>query len=215
MTGSTYERWKNARPIRDSLPGINGGYDNAISDWLTDLPDQLVVGSKFRTVDDGARNIDPINCDEQWLDLLAACCGWYGIWDSAWPVPSKRVLLANSFTVIWPNHGNKTALSFVLTALNIDHLIQEGASFLIGRDAVGDPLGEIAWQYEIVLPSNYYNSPQLKLTERINRIFGPAWCESSISFNDEYFAPDGLLALNDSTFILVNQSSTQQTILGL
>jgi len=209
---TTQERWARGRPALDSLPGINGGYDNSVSDWLTDAVDSLLTRTKFIVIDDSARQVDPLRCDEQWLDLLAALCGWQGIWDRSWPVTSKRQLLANSYTLIWPNKGTAIALSFVLDALGVTHVLQQGDSFIIGESEVGDALGAIAWEYNIVLPTSFFGAPQVKLAERINRLFGPIWCKSRILFDDDYFIATGFPVIAENTLLAVDD---QQTVLKL
>jgi len=185
---NTFEAWRTGRPILNNLPGINGGYsDNDLSDWLTDYWDNLVVRLKVG-VDDVPRQIDPLTCDERWLDFIAIVTGWVGLyWDVTWPVAAKRTLLANSLDFIWPEKGSSGVLSFVLTALSITHEIQQGESFIIGRNEVGDELGEIAWDYTIVLPTAYQNTPVAQEAARINDLFGPLWCSSRIVHDDALF----------------------------
>jgi hypothetical protein len=210
----TYEAWKDGRPTFNRLPGINGGYTgNPIADWLTDYPDQIFAGLLYMADVVSPRQVNPLLCDETWLDLLASLCGWHGeYWDRAWPVNSKRILLANSYTVIWPNYGSSSTLSFVLNALGIRHVIQQGQSFIIDRNEVGDPLGAIAWEYDIVLPSNYFNADQYFQTVRINQLFGVIWCKSRIIFDDGFFSPTGLFATADDSLLAVDNL---QTILEL
>ncbi|MBD2256642.1 phage tail protein [Pseudanabaena sp. FACHB-2040] len=183
----TYSAWAGGRPVLSRLPGINDSYTgNEVADWLTDYPDSLLVGTKAK-IDDLPRQLDPDNCDADWLDYLAPLCGWHGeYWDRAWPVTAKRTLLRNSYTLIWPSKGSQQVLSFVLTALGINHVIQQGQSFIIGVGQVGDPLGLVAWDYDIILPTSYYGRPEAKLTERINELFGPCWCSSEILYDDKY-----------------------------
>jgi hypothetical protein len=197
----TYEAWKDGRPTFNRLPGINDGYTgNPVADWLTDYPDQIFAGLLYMADVVSYRQVDPLVCDETWLDLLASLCGWHGeYWDRAWPVNSKRILLANSYTVIWPNYGSSSTLSFVLGALGILHVIQEGQSFIIGRDEVGEALGAIAWDYDIILPTAYFNTPRLKLTQRIDSLFAPIWCTSQILFDDSYFTSTQLLEISADT----------------
>lgn len=205
---STNERWAEGRPTRDSLPGINGPYQNEISDWLAAFPDLLLTGTKFKAVDDVFRQVDPLNCDEDWLDFLAPLCGWSEYWDRGWPTTSKRQLLHNSYSIIWPNYGSAVSLSFVLKTLGIPHVVQQGQSFLIGISRVGDPIGAVAFEYDIILPSSLFNSAQSRLTERINTFFGPIWCRSRILFEDEFFDPQGFPLIGDNTLIATDSAQT-------
>lgn len=204
----TQQAWKDGRPTLSRLPGINDGYSgNEVADWLTDYPDQLLHG--LRVMSEVATDqVNPLTCEPQWLDLLSNLCGWYGYWDLAWPEASKRQLLAASYTEIWPKYGTATALSFVLQTLGVTHVIQQGQSFLIGVNEVGDPLGAIAWQYDIVLPTAFFNTKESALAERINSLFGPVWCTSRILFDDEFFQPTGFFELEENTLLQINDTQT-------
>ena len=201
---NTFEAWRTERPILNNLPGINGGYsDNDLSDWLTAYWDNLVVRLKVG-VDDVPRQINPLTCDVRWLDFIAIVTGWVGLyWDVTWPVAAKRTLLANSLDFIWPEKGSSAVLSFVLTALSITHEIQQGESFIIGRNEVGDELGEIAWDYTIVLPTAYQNTPVAREAARINGLFGPLWCSSRIVHDDALFRTLEVVGfIEDGEFVL-------------
>jgi hypothetical protein len=148
----------------------------------------------------------------KWLDLLAPLCGWYGYWDKTWPEVSKRQLLANSYTRIWPYHGTADTLSFVLNTLGVSHVITQGESFIIGRNEVGDAIGDVAWQYDVVLSTSLFNSDVATLAKKINRLFGPLWTKSRILFDDSYFDKLGFPLIGDALLLAVD---TQQTILRL
>ncbi|MDZ7922520.1 MAG: phage tail protein [Marinagarivorans sp.] len=205
----TYEAWKDSRPVFNRLPGINGSYQcNVLSQYLTAFPDNELASAKLIALDDIERQADPLRCDAIWLDFLASLCGWHGeYWDANWPEPAKRILLANSYTLIWPKYGTPEVLSFVLNTLGVRHVIQQGQSFIIGRETVGDRLGAIAWEYDIVLPTSFFNSDLQKLTKQINRLFGPIWCRSRILFDDDYFEGVG--------FYLVDSDATSATLLTI
>ena len=209
---TTAERWAGGRPVREALPGMNEAYQTQVGDWLTEFSDSVLIRSKFIVVDDGERQVDPLSCDVLWLDLLAPLCGWYGYWDESWPETSKRQLLANSYTKVWPYHGTSGTLSFVLNTLGITHVITQGESFIIGRNEVGDALGEIAWQYDIVLPTSLFQSDEARLARRINRLFGPLWTKSQIIFDDSYFSETGFPLFGDGLLLAVDD---QQTVLRL
>jgi hypothetical protein len=198
----TYTAWVvEQRPIYSRLPDCYKEDEENISDWLTQYWDKLLLDTKT-TVDDLPRQLDPLTCDEEWLDYLSILCGWYGeYWDVRWPAESKRTLLANSFTLIWPNKGSFEVLSFVLFTLGIKHFIQIGQSFLVGISEVGDRIGSVAWDYDILLPSTYYRTDIEKLTNKINKLFGPCWCRSSVIFDDSKFKTYRLYALEDGTLL--------------
>lgn len=203
---STYERWKAGRPVHESLPEVY--HENPIADWLTDYPDQVLQGLKVMATEVAPLQVNPDTCEPEWLDLLSSLCGWYGYWDVSWPEASKRRLIKESYTTVWPNYGTAETLSFVLTALGVTHLIQQGESFIIGRNVVGDPLGAIAWTYDIILPTALFDTKEYNLTVRINELFGPCFCKSRILFNDEYFKPTGFFELEENTLLSVGDSQT-------
>lgn len=198
---TTYEAWSSGRPTLARLPGINEAYSgNNVADWLTDFPDRVLTETKTK-VDDLPRQLDPLTCDEEYLDWLSGLCGWYGIWDEDWDSDAKRLLLSRSYDLIWRNKGTLEVLSFVLTTLGIQHIIQPGTAFIIGINEVGDEIGTNAWTYQIVLPPNYYGREETKITERINELFGPVWCSSQIVYEESFFSAIELLALDSETVL--------------
>lgn len=198
----TYNAWViEQRPIYSRLPDCYKEDDPSVSDWLTEYWDQFLLNTKTK-VDDIPRQLNPLTCDPEWLDYLSVLCGWYGeYWDAKWPVESKRTLLANSFTLIWPNKGSFKVLSFVLFTLGIKHFIEIGQSFLVGYSEVGDRIGSIAWDYDILLPSEYYKTDVEKLANKINQLFGPCWCRSSVLFDDSRFNTYRLYALENGSVL--------------
>lgn len=188
-----YEAWVvSQRPIFSRLPQVY--QDNPIADWLTDFWDELLVGVKAK-YDDLPRQLNPLTCDREYLDFLAPILGWTEeVWDKDWTVDSKRRLLANSYTLIWPEKGSQKVLTFILTALNVEHVIEITGSFRIGISEVGDEIGLIPWDYTIYLPDYYKNQPQESLTQKINRLFGPIWCDSRILFEEERFLTTKVIA---------------------
>ena len=202
----TYSAWKNGRPVLNRLPEVY--QDNPIADWLTDHVDEVMQGLRYMIEVVAPRQVDPLLCEDTWLDLLSNLCGWYGLWDASWPESSKRVLLANSYTIIWPNYGTAQTLSFVLQTLGVTHVIQEGQSFIIGREAVGDEIGAVAWEYDIILPTSLFNTREYKLAVRINELFGPIHCRSRILFDDTFFEAKGFFVIGDNTLLSVGDSQT-------
>lgn len=190
---TAYSAWVvSQRPIFSRLPQVY--QDNEIADWLTSFWDQLLVDVKAK-YDDLPRQLNPLTCDPEYLDFLAPILGWTSeVWDKDWPVNSKRQLLANSYTLIWPDKGSQRVLSFILTALEVDHDIEITGSFRLGISEVGDELGLIPWDYTIYLPDYYKNQPQEALTQKINSLFGPVWCDSRILFEEERFLTTKVIA---------------------
>ncbi|MBD2515181.1 hypothetical protein H6G93_09205 [Nostoc sp. FACHB-973] len=176
----TYEAWASGRPIFYRLPEVY--QENEITDWLTYYWDELLINSKLK-VDDLPRQLNPEICDANWLDFLAPLCGFTGeYWDKDWSTNSKRILLKNSYSNIWPNKGTRQVLSLVLNALDIEHIIWSGSNFVLGVSQVSvDPLGSTGWTYKILLPLKYQpNGYEFKLARKINKLFGNLWCESEV-----------------------------------
>ena len=75
----TYRRWYiDEEPVFGLLPGVNGGYsENEVARWLCGPWDQLKLGSRD-VIDDLPRQLDPLECDAEWLDYLAGLCGFTG-----------------------------------------------------------------------------------------------------------------------------------------
>jgi len=182
----TSEAWASGRPIFSRLPDVYK--DNLIADYLTAYFDKLLIETKAK-VDDLPRQLNPITCDENWLDFLAPLCGFTGeYWEKAWKVNAKRLLLSNSYQNIWSNKGSKTALSTVLTCFGINHVITNRGDFILGASQVGvQTLGTTAWEYVIYLPTIYRDREEYKLTKKLDKLFGPLWCDREIIFDDKYF----------------------------
>jgi hypothetical protein len=100
----------------------------------------------------------------------------------------------------------------VLNTLGIKHVIQQGSSFIVGVNVIGDPLGAIAWQYDIVLPTNYFDTKESRLTIKIDELFGPCWCNARVLYDDDVFASKGFLELDINTLLDVDD---MQTVLEL
>ncbi|AUT00915.1 hypothetical protein CLI64_11170 [Nostoc sp. CENA543] len=186
----TKEAWDTGRPIFSRLPDVY--QDNQVADWLTVFFDELLVGTKT-LVDSIPRQLNPTTCDAVWLDQIAPLFGFSSLyWDRGWPEASKRLLLANAYTIIWAKRGTRESISFVLDALNIQHEIWEGSSFILGSSQVSiDRLGDGAWEYKILLPRRYpFNGQEFQLARKINYLFGNVWCESEVTYRDTITGSD-------------------------
>jgi hypothetical protein len=176
--------WDSGKPIWERLPECYK--ENDVAEWLTTYFDELLINTKAK-IDDLPRQLNPLDCDEVWLDVLAPLCGFTGdYWDKAWATEAKRLLISNSFINIWPNKGSKEVLSLVLNCFDIQHLITSRGNFILGTSTTGDPLGTSAWEYIIYLPTSYKYGDKFKLTQKLNSLYGPCWCSTEIIFNDAY-----------------------------
>lgn len=198
-SNQTYIRWfEEKRPVKGLLPGINGQYtQNEVVDWLT-APIDADLQRLLEFFNNYGDQLNPLTAANEYLDYAAAFCGFTGeYWDRDWPIEAKRQLLSRAFSVIWPFKGTATALSFVLDSFRILHIIQQGESFIIGRNVVGDPLGSIAWDYKIILPDYYFQTPTARLAERLDFLFGPCWCTKEIIYDNEFFRTLTVLGFED------------------
>jgi Phage tail protein (Tail_P2_I) len=188
---NTFEAWATGRPIYSRLPGMQGAYnENPVADWLTDFWDQILIESKAKVDLISAKQLNPLDCDAEWLDYLAQLFGFTGeYWDVSWDVAGKRLLLSNAYqgVNIWGNKGSAAVLTFVLAALGVQNKVVVSGDFLVNISEVGDPIGENPWDYTIYLPERLRGKSEAQLAEKMNRLYGPCWCESRVMFDDSEF----------------------------
>ncbi|MBW4421182.1 MAG: phage tail protein [Myxacorys californica WJT36-NPBG1] len=183
----TYKAWNSGRPVYSRLPDTY--LEDGVSDALTFYWDELLVETKSK-VDNFGLQLDPLTCDAKYLDYLSLMLGWIDVWDVTWSEQAKRTLLDNSYRNIgiWINKGSARVLSFILDTLGVEHFIQIGTSFLVGYSRVGDPIGTVAWDFDIIMRTRSKDSDSAKLAARIKDLFAPVWCRSSIIFDDTRFS---------------------------
>lgn len=214
---SISEAWGSGRPIFYRLPGKNGAYsENPIADWLSYFWDELLIQTKAKIDDIEARQLDPVTCDAEWLDFLAPLMGWDSkYWNPRWSDSSKRTLLSNTWDwqKIWETKGTLNTLSFVLTAIGIRNQVVVDGDFIIGTNEVGDPIGYDPWSYTIYLPPEYERQNEYRETLKIDSLFGPAWCERTIVFDEERFRVIDLLATEDGLAIATEDGTDE--IIGI
>ena len=202
------EAWDSGRPIYTRLPRRNEGYENNPTDWLTDYWDKLLVETKVKVDDIPIRQINPLTCDDSWLDFLAVLYGWdEKHWQKSWAIESKRLLLSRSYDFIWENKGNRDVLSYVLNSLFIKNRILEIGDFIIGSSTVGQPIGTSPWEFTVVLPVLYRNSNVFPLVEYIVARFSPCWCEVTYEYNDEPFRETELLEVREQVVLGMNPTT--------
>lgn len=202
----TYQAWTlDKRPIYSRLPGSNGAYsENIVVDWITSPWDDFLISTKG-TLDNLPVQINPSICEPRWLDFLSLMYGWVDLWDTNWNDSIKRILLNNSYqgVNIWGNKGSLKVLEFILNTFQINHIIQLGESFLVDFSRVGDSIGSVSWEFDIILPGRYYNTDVPKLTEWIKDHFTPCWCKSSVIFDDTKFKDILVLIFEDGSYFSI------------
>lgn len=193
------EVWGSGIPILGRLPGINGKYsDNDVAKYLTAYWDELLVQTKGK-VDDLYRQLDPLTCDEEWLDFLGFISGFSeGYSLSNYPVEAKRLMISRAFDLIWPNKGSKAVLEFILDALEINHSLWAGENFLAGITELPATLGGNEWRYYIRLPLIYLpNSDEFLRVELVKDLYGPVYADGGVCY-DQFYA--GFSRAGDPTF---------------
>ena len=200
----TYDAWVvDKRPIFSRLP--DSAYkQNPVVDFVTYFADQLLIDTKA-SLDRLPIQLNPLTCDRIWLDYLSLLYGWVDLWDITWNDSIKRTLLDNSFqkVSIWGNKGSFTILEFLLQTFSVRHIIQLGASFLVDFSKVGDQIGSVSWQFDIILPGEYYNTNTTKLVQWIKIHFTPCWCSSSIIYDDTKFRDQVVLIFEDGSYFSI------------
>lgn len=178
----TAEAWRSGRPIYSRLPGVNGQYQDelggTIAEWLTAHSDLTLVQTKTKILD-LPRQLNPNTCDESFLDFLAILNGFTGeYWDTKWTTTQKRSILTEA-NWIWENKGSKMVLEYLFNVFAIESTIWEAAGFYAGVTLLPATIGEPDFRYMVTLPLKYLrNSPEFKLAEKLNNLFGPVVCES-------------------------------------
>lgn len=197
--------WDTNRPIYDRLPGENGGYREeeaesvTVADLLTQPWDDLLMETKG-AIDHFERDyLDPATALPQHLDWLAQLCGFTGdYWDSDWAVPIKRQLIERSYSFIWENKGSRDLMEWLLATFGLNAQIYLQGEFLAGITRLPGTVGGDGFWYLLTVQLIYLrSSPEWKLLERLNRLYGPVYCESRVCY-DQFYA--GFSVAGDPVF---------------
>lgn len=186
-------RWENGTPVYDLLAGdsepLRNENKSGIAWWLTRPLDEFLAGLRLKLIDEAARQADPLRCDPDRLDYLSRLAGYSGIyWDTSWPVDTKRLLIYYAFTLVWPYKGSAKVLSFVLDAFGIEHTLWQGSELLADITPLPAKIGIPQLKYYILLPLKYRRKGwHFKMAEKIDYLFGPAFCDSKVVYED-FFA---------------------------
>lgn len=195
----------DGRPFYRRLPSETPDtyQGNQVVDWLTNYWDNLYRDCAI-ALDDLPRQFDPSVCDPEWLDFLAAICGFTApYWDKDYPVEGKRLLLKESYTRIWSNKGSLDCLSFVLRSLGIDHKIVVPGSFIIGQSPLNiDLLGQQGWRFKVILPIKYSpNGGEVRLTQKMVELFSPCWCDRIVEIDQTAIVGEFILSSESNTIV--------------
>jgi hypothetical protein len=199
------------RPFYTRLPSEtpNTYQGNDVVDWLCSYWDEIYHSTQLK-LKDLPRQFDPEFCDPEYLDFLAPICGFTPpYWDKNFSISSKRLLLKNAYTLIWKEKGTLNQLSFILTALNIDHKIITPGSFILGEGQLNiSPLGSGGWQFLVILPVKYAeNGKEFLLTKKIVSLYSPIWCKWEVQIEQQNTNADVLLIVDANTLLDANNIS--------
>ena len=178
----------NNRRLFDRLP--NDGYkNNAAADAITYPWDTFTDETLENLEDIINRQLNPLTCDESWLDYLAVLSGFTGLyWSKSWDTSIKRQLIGNAYSLLWAKKGTKEALSFVLALFLDDNFdIWTPSSFIVNRTELPGEFGKPEYAYYIRLkPSIEAQSSEYLTGTLINHLFGAAYCDSNVVYDGFY-----------------------------
>jgi hypothetical protein len=204
----TNPRWANGRPVFGILPTDEGYVSNSAVDWLTQWVDLESIKTKEDLETEIARQFDPEFCDANRLDYLANLTGFTdGYWDSFFTDIQNRLLIQSSLSQLWPARGTVSTISQVLGILGVVHIIREKGSFILGESLLGDILGNVGWEYVIIVPTRYYGSIQEKAIRKAMKLLTPCWCLGAIIYDDTYFSPIELIAVDTFVALQIGDDS--------
>lgn len=127
--------------------------------------------------------LEPLTCEEEWLDKIAYWGGWGDIWDGSWEVSAKRKLLSNT-QKIWEERGSIVGLERVLEAFDINALISSSQGFLVGVSQLPSLLSSSPFDIVITLQNIYSEADTgFKILKHLVKYFLPCWVEVSYVFD--------------------------------
>jgi hypothetical protein len=193
--------WETGKPIYNRLPGAEEGYridEEApghnpeecppVARWLTTPWDELLIELRGRIDGFPADALDPLTADEANLDWLAQFAGFTGrYWSASWPVAVKRQLIANAYELVWPMKGTKALIEWLIALFELNGDIYLQGAFRVEENVIGDLIGGGTFQYWVRTPLEYLRtSPQWRLLEQINQLYGPAAADSGVVYDGFY-----------------------------
>lgn len=203
--------WERGQPIAYRLPGENSGYrkdeewefyveeeDPPIARWLETPWDELLMASKAKMDDFPENYIYPETAIPEALDWLAQFCGYTGdYWSSDWAVPVKRQLLLRAYDFVWINKGTRVLLEWLIDLFSLECRVYLLGEFLAGQ-TVPATIGGDPFRYYLLVKLAYLRtSAQWALIVRLNRLFGPVYAYSRVTY-ERFYA--GFSVANDVVF---------------
>lgn len=146
---------------------IAGALTSEISNYLSSLDSKLI---NYET-----NYLNPLTCQESWLDTLAAWAGWGRLWDSGWAPDIKRQLLVNT-DFLWSNRGNREGLSKLFEIFGLSAQLQPSTGFILRVSTFPSKLGSDPFDWQIKIPVGYSaGTPERVLVEKLAHDFLPCW----------------------------------------
>lgn len=190
--------WSTGRPIFNRLPVP---YQNSEpTDWFTIPWDELLLEAKAEGDNFYTNYLDPDNARASVLDWLAQFCGFTGeYWDSSWSEDTKRLLIRESYSRIWPQKGSRDLLDWLLQAFEIQAALFIPGEFLAGVNVAGDTLGAATGlEYYIRMALQYTRqSTTWNTAVNLNNLYGPVFAKSRLMY-DMFYA--GVSVAGDLVF---------------
>ncbi|TFI51009.1 hypothetical protein BLD44_028450 [Mastigocladus laminosus UU774] len=185
----TFEAWEVGKPLLNRLPE-DGYQNNEVSSWLTTPWDEFSIGTKNK-LDDLPRQLNPLTCDESWLDYLALLLGFTGeYWSKSYPVTVKRTLLNAAWSFLWEKRGTREVLEFVLeTFLGAGKFdVWTQGEFVVDASLLDvATIGTPELGYFVRVPVEFQrNSYQFKTANQVNRLYGAAYCDTDVVYDGFY-----------------------------
>jgi Phage tail protein (Tail_P2_I) len=183
---NTYEAWNTRKPAQSRLPGFsNKTKTDPLVAAIVSYWDNFLIYQKTQVDLLRDQNLNALECEPEYLDFLAPLHGFSGqFWDRNWPISAKRKLIDGAFKIIWKRQGSEDSIHYVLNCFDILNQVVTVNDFLVDISEVGDPIGDLAWRYNIYLPTQYENTPIEKQVQNLDYIFGVGYCEKFIIFDD-------------------------------
>lgn len=192
--------WDEGRPIYGRLPGDNEGYRRDqeydgydptldVAFWLCTPWDGLLTETKSKVDAFYENYLDPQTALPEYLDWLAMLCGFTGpYWDAQWAVSIKRALIANSYNFIWISKGTPALFEWLFQVFSLDAALLIIGDFLADITILDAQVGDGNLKYYIVVQLKYLRtSTEWAMLERLNRLYGPVFCESRVLY-DQFYA---------------------------
>lgn len=211
------DNWAAGKPIYDLLPKLQNAYLSPVNEWVLDYWDSAFMNAADQLVN-LREYFNPTTCPAEWLDLIAPCFGFSApYYSKSWPVASKRLILANAFTAIWPFIGQPGPFLFIADALGYLVRLRIPGDFILsgpfdnpvvlGSQLDNDQMGSRGWEADILIPTEYADQPAvLAAIDQLVYLYLPAYLQIQYVYTDQPFYLT-LLTDSDNSIILIDSDN--------